>query len=155
MNVAIVGSRPPDPKKVTAEQLADYQAMLEEVRKVVRGLPLVYPGRLIVIVSGGARGVDETAEDEANKNGMPVVSYRPDWNGPLGKGAGFARNQLIVDQAEIVFAFWDGRSRGTLDTVDKARAAGITARVGQYVHGKGMIWDLPAEHLIRVHGGKA
>ena len=34
------------------------------------------------------------------------------------------RNQQIVDSADRVVAFWDGKSRGTADTLRRAHAAG-------------------------------
>ena len=34
------------------------------------------------------------------------------------------RNSLIVADCDMVVAFWDGRSRGTLDTITKAVQAG-------------------------------
>jgi hypothetical protein len=41
-----------------------------------------------------------------------------------GKVAGFLRNTTIVESADVVVAFWGERSRGTGNTVAKARAAG-------------------------------
>ena len=42
----------------------------------------------------------------------------------LGRGAGFVRNRAIVEAANVVVAFWDGRSRGTAHTIGLAREAG-------------------------------
>lgn len=80
-----------------------------------------------IVVSGGARGVDLAALEQAHALGMVTVVYAPEWrrpDGTINRGAGFARNQLIVDQADRVVAFWDGQSRGTLDTIRRAAKAG-------------------------------
>jgi hypothetical protein len=87
------------------------------VREFVDGLP-----DTVTVVSGGARDVDCVAEARAAENGLGVESIRPDWS--TGRGAGLARNSDIVARADCVVAFWDGASRGTMDTVGKARAAG-------------------------------
>ena len=34
--------------------------------------------------------------------------------------AGFMRNTDIINEAELVVAFWDGQSKGTKDSIDKA-----------------------------------
>lgn len=81
-----------------------------------------FPGG-VTVVSGGARGVDLEAERYAREKGLEVVVCLADWDG-LGKKAGFIRNQQIVDESDWVVAFWDGKSRGTADTVKKAKAAG-------------------------------
>lgn len=80
-----------------------------------------------VIVSGGARGVDETAAVNARRRGMDVIVHLPDWD-THGKAAGFVRNQRIVDDADAVVAFWNG-SNGTLDTIRKANQAGKVVKI--------------------------
>lgn len=107
--VAIVGSR-------------DFKN-LEAVREWVNKLPPE-----TVIVSGGARGVDRTAADAARQRGLAVMEFLADWN-KHGKRAGFIRNQLIVENCDRVIAFWDYQSRGTNDTIRKARAAGLAVLV--------------------------
>lgn len=101
--VAIVGSR-------------DY-ADLEGVRAYVRGLP-----RDTVIISGGARGVDQTAVEEAGRLGMAHEVYPADWS--KGRAAGFARNKIIVERCTSLVAFWDGKSAGTSHSIRLATAAG-------------------------------
>jgi hypothetical protein len=51
-----------------------------------------------------------------------------DWD-KHGKAAGFIRNQEIVDNCDFVVAFWDGASRGTKDTIDRARKAKISTLI--------------------------
>lgn len=108
-HVAIVGSR-----GYSSEQ---------QVRRYVAAL-----AEDTVIVSGGARGVDTWALDEARRRGMRVVLHRPDW-GRYGKRAGFVRNSLIVRDCDRCVAFWDGQSRGTMDTVRKCEESGKPVEV--------------------------
>jgi hypothetical protein len=75
-----------------------------------------------VVITGGARGVDKTAEKSALAKGLEVRVFPADWD-KYGKGAGFIRNQQIVDACDAVVAFWDGESNGTKDTLKKASAA--------------------------------
>ena len=77
------------------------------------------------IVSGGAKGADFLAKRWAmiaKPEGIEYVEFLPNWN-KYGKVAGFIRNQQIVDACDAVLAFWDGKSRGTKDTIDKAAIA--------------------------------
>lgn len=86
------------------------------------------------LVSGGAKGVDSIAEKIIdNWKNLHVKTYGgkeedfkinkkiflPDWN-KYGKRAGFLRNQLIIDEADKVIAFWDGKSKGTKHSIDLA-----------------------------------
>lgn len=87
------------------------------------------PSDVAEVVSGGARGVDRLGEDWARRHGIPVHVMRPDWDGPAGRGAGLERNTDLVARATHVLVVWDGVSRGTKDTIDKARAAGKPVRV--------------------------
>lgn len=99
--IAIVGSR----------NFSD----LDLVRDFIRQL-----NHRTIIISGGARGVDQTAAETATARGMEVNIILPDWS-RFGKSAGMLRNTTIVELADIIVAFWDGRSRGTADTIRKAR----------------------------------
>lgn len=101
--VAIIGSRDFD--------------RLDLVVEYVQALP-----KGTVVVSGGARGVDRIATVTAHNAGLVTKVFYPDWEG-LGKGAGFARNAQIIEAADRVVAFWDGKSTGTLDSIKKAMAA--------------------------------
>ena len=73
-----------------------------------------------VIVSGGARGVDRLAESMAVAAGKKTHVIRADWD-RLGRGAGFQRNVKIVEMADEVHAFWNGKSRGTAHTISIAK----------------------------------
>lgn len=77
----------------------------------------------VVIVSGGARGADTLAEKVARKLcKRPPVIFPADWD-KYGRGAGFKRNQQIVDACEQLIACWDGASRGTMHSVRLALEA--------------------------------
>jgi hypothetical protein len=103
MIIAIVGSR--------------NFANLELVRKFVANMD-----EGDSVVTGGARGVDTAAEATALDYSLTVQVIRPDWK-RYGKAAGMIRNEQIVKVCDEVVAFWDGKSRGTKDTIDKARKA--------------------------------
>ncbi|KKN73140.1 hypothetical protein LCGC14_0404490 [marine sediment metagenome] len=74
------------------------------------------------IVSGGAKGADSFGADFAENWNLRCTVYPPEWD-KYGKPAGFIRNQTIVDNCDMVLAFWDGRSKGTQDTINKAKKA--------------------------------
>ena len=73
------------------------------------------------LVSGGAGGIDSLAEEYATLRGIPLRVLKPDWK--KGKRAGPERNSLIVESCDLLVAFWDGESRGTLDSIRKAEKA--------------------------------
>lgn len=72
------------------------------------------------IVSGGARGVDTCARIYAKKNGIPLTEFFPDYQN-FGRGAPLRRNIHIIDYADCVLAFWDGKSRGTQFVIENCR----------------------------------
>ncbi len=82
----------------------------------------------ITIVSGGCRGIDKEAEEIAKTFGFETKTYKADWD-KYGKPAGPLRNTTIVENSDIVIAFWDGKSNGTRDTINKTIDAGKPLRV--------------------------
>lgn len=70
-----------------------------------------------LIVSGGARGADTLAEKYASENNIECRIHYPEWD-KYGRKAGFIRNEFIILDSDIVFAFWDGSSKGTKSSID-------------------------------------
>lgn len=106
--IAVVGSR-------------DYPN-LDEVQQFV-----FEQERDTVIISGGARGVDTVAVNEAKRLHMPYEVYPADWS--RGRRAGMLRNHDIVAKADEVVAFWDGVSAGTANTIQIATRVGKPVRI--------------------------
>lgn len=71
------------------------------------------------IISGGALGPDSMAKDYADSHNIPFIEYPAEWT-KYGKRAGFVRNTTIVENSTIIIAFWDYKSSGTYDTINKA-----------------------------------
>ena len=105
MKIAIVGSR----------KFNDYELL----KNVVKDYIVKYNCVNITIVSGGAKGADTLAEHFAKEFDFEMKIFHPDWE-QLGRDACAARNTQIVEFADIVFAFWDGSSPGTKDSITKA-----------------------------------
>lgn len=74
----------------------------------------------ICIVSGGCRGADMLGERYAAERGYAVERHLVDWK-QYGRSAGPRRNREMVEAADYVIAFWDGRSRGTASLIDYAK----------------------------------
>lgn len=124
---------------------------LEEVRSFVAALAAKHPDT--VVISGGARGVDSTAEQAARTVGLPVISFRPTgtderfyiqrWQ--LGekssitnlteptfadyRSAALYRDLLIANSCDRLVAFHWKLSAGTAFTVSLARDYGKPVHV--------------------------
>ena len=96
----------------------------EQFRTAITSLPW----KVTRVVSGTARGVDTFGEGWAKHQGLPVDRYPADWD-THGKSAGYKRNILMAENAEALFAIWDGESRGTKHMIDIATAKGLVVRV--------------------------
>lgn len=79
------------------------------------------PNDVSIIISGGAKGVDTLAESYADKHGISKLILRPKYN-MYGKAAPLKRNEEMIALADNVLVFWDGKSKGTKFTIDKAKA---------------------------------
>lgn len=108
--LAVVGSR----------SFCDYE-MLSKVLDSKRN-------NIRVIVSGGARGADALVARYARQHNIALLELHPDWK-THGRSAGLLRNTDIVAECDEMLAFWDGESRGTKDSIDKAKRAGKTVTI--------------------------
>jgi hypothetical protein len=82
-----------------------------------------------LVISGGAKGVDQLGIDWAGINGISVKIFKPDWK-KYGKAAGPIRNSNMAEEAEGLILCWDGLSRGSKDMLNKANAKGLKV----YIH---------------------
>lgn len=101
MRVAVIGSR-----GLSVPDLAQY-----------------LPPETTAIVSGGARGVDTSARQYAQQNGLELIEFLPDYR-RYGRGAPLRRNDAVVEAADYVVAFWDGSSHGTTYVIKRCIALG-------------------------------
>ena len=106
MRLAIVGSR----------EFENYDLVCAEVAKIQQ------TQNVDLIVSGGAKGADTLAKKFAARNGIRLMEFLPDYD-RYGRGAPLQRNTLIVQNSDVVLAFVAATSKGTWDTIRKARAA--------------------------------
>ena len=106
MKVAVIGSR-----GISISNIGDY-----------------LPENTTVIISGGAKGVDTSAREYAIAHGIELTEFLPEYE-KYGRGAPLKRNITIIENADLVLAFWDGKSRGTKFVIDNCRKMGVEVRV--------------------------
>ena len=110
MRVAIVGSRHfPEPERV-----------IEYIRSL--------PARASII-TGSASGVDAAATRAARDKGIPIQVIPASFDELADTSKSAARNQRLVDACDVLVAFWDGASKGTRTTVERALDSGKEVHV--------------------------
>lgn len=100
MKVAVIGSR----------SFHNYEMLKNVLSKY----------HISLIISGGAKGADSLAETYARENDIETLIFKPDWD-KHGKSAGYIRNIDIIENSDLVIAFWDGKSKGTKHSIDLAK----------------------------------
>lgn len=108
MKVAVIGSR-----GLQVNHLEDY-----------------LPEGVTEIVSGGAKGIDTCARKYALRHGLKLSEFLPEYE-KYGRGAPLRRNITIIEYADFVLAFWDGKSRGTKYVIDNCKKRNIPVAVYQ------------------------
>lgn len=94
----------------------------------VDDLGLYLPEGVTEIISGGAKGVDSCAREYAIAHNIKLTEFLPDYR-RYGRGAPLKRNYSIIENADLVLAFWDGSSRGTKHAMDYADQLGVPVQV--------------------------
>ena len=110
MKVAIVGSR--------------HFSDLQHVVGYVNGLP-----ERASIITGSASGVDAEATKAARAKGIPVQVIPASFDEVADPSKAAARNQRLIDACDVLVAFWDGKSKGTRSTVERALDSGKEVHV--------------------------
>lgn len=108
-NLAIIGSRNFNDDTILEKVLLEIIS--------IEGLPKN-------VVSGGAKGADTLGFIWAKKNSIDTILFEPkykDFPKKVRKWmAPKERNTSIVENSDIIVAFWDMSSTGTKDTMDKS-----------------------------------
>ena len=86
------------------------------------------PDGVDTIISGGARGIDSCAASYARAKGIRLIEILPDYSS-YGKSAPIRRNIQIIESADLVIAFWDGKSKGTKFVIEYCQRHGKPLRI--------------------------
>ncbi len=85
----------------------------------------------VTIVSGGAKGADAIGEALAKEFFTNLAVYPANWD-RYGRSAGYRRNYLMAENADVLLAFWDGESKGTKNMIEMAYKANLLVTVINY-----------------------
>ena len=110
MRVAIVGSR----------HFSEPDRVVEYVASLPHGAS---------IITGSASGVDAAATKTARAKGIPVQVIPASFDELADPSKSAARNQRLIDACDVLVAFWDGASKGTRNTVERALDSGKEVHV--------------------------
>ena len=117
VKVGIVGSRSIADSEYVFSVLDFYLSRLLEENEVV-------------IVSGGAIGIDRLGAQWAELRKLKTEIYLPDYK-QYGKSATFLRNQQIIDNSDYLIAITTG-SNGTADSIKRAVKKNIPIKIIKY-----------------------
>ncbi len=116
MKLAVIGSRTFDDYDIAVTTI---KALFEQVADDEK------PN---TIISGGAKGADTLAERYAKERYLTLLVFKPDYQ-QYARSAAHVRNRLIVDNADMVLAFWNGKSTGTKYTIDYTKKQGKPVQI--------------------------
>lgn len=126
MKIIVCGSRTFDDLLFLARKLETRTRNLKEV--------VVITGAQVTKDKYGRKyGADYLAEKWALSKGHTIVRYHADWNKHGAKAGPIRNSEMLRDSgARVLIAFWDGKSPGTKDSIDKARKAGLKVIIYRY-----------------------
>jgi hypothetical protein len=106
MKVIVAGSRTITDAQWVHKVLDERLGSLQDVQ-IVSGMALHWLWHKDAVTGGP----DRFGYDWAINNDIPVLQFKPDWS--KGRGAGINRNVDMAREADMLIAFWDGKSTGT------------------------------------------
>ncbi len=95
---------------------------------MVKNLENYLPAGTTEIVSGGAVGVDTSAKEYARSNNLKLTEFLPEYE-KYGRKAPLKRNIKIIEYADTVLAFWDGKSHGTAFVIRNCKSMNVPVTV--------------------------
>jgi len=107
MNISIIGYR----------KFYDYELFVECINKKIKRDKI----KIKNIISGGCLGTDKLAEKYADENKINKIIYYPNIKKFGSPKAYHIRNKEIADNCDILFAFVDKESKGSLSTINFAK----------------------------------
>lgn len=113
MKTAVIGSR---------------SLIIEDMGKYI-------PENTTELLSGGARGVDTCVRIYAKERGIKLTEILPEYE-KYGRAAPIKRNIEIIEKADTVVAFWDGKSKGTEFVINYCKKHNKTVKI-YVIKGKG------------------
>lgn len=112
--IAVIGSR----------GFNDYQFFVEKLEYLLQNLSD------FSFCSGGAStGGDALIKRYCQENDLKLTEYLPEYDKYPGKVAPIKRNHTIVENSDMLIAFFDGSSKGTSYTIKLAEKKGIPIRL--------------------------
>src|SRR5665647_219358 len=102
---------------IGSREYNDYESFKTRIEELIKKNKL----KVSHVVSGGAKEVDKMAEQWSKEKGFIFIEHLPDYKKYHLKKAPKERNNLIVKDADVIIAFWNGKSGGTKDAINKAR----------------------------------
>lgn len=118
MRIIVAGSR----------KFHDYNLLKSSLDRIITDKVEEFGVVAIEIVSGLAAGPDILGVCYAKDNGYIINCYPAYWH-KHGNKAGYIRNKEMSENADILIAFWDNRSRGTKMMIDLAIQRGLITYV--------------------------
>ena len=100
----------------------------KNVKNVISQVVAKSKANITEIVTGGANGVDAIAELFAKENQLKCSVFLPQYK-TYGKRAPLIRNNVILENSDAVLAIWDGESKGTLYTINRAKKLGLKVMI--------------------------
>jgi len=70
-------------------------------------------------------------EHYAKEKGYKITQFPANWK-RYGKAAGPKRNQEMANYADVLIAFWDGKSRGTKHMIELAKNRNLKIKICYY-----------------------
>lgn len=104
----------------------NYQLLKFKCNNILKGIT-----DEIQIVSGGSTGADLLGERYAREKKLICKRFEAEW-AKNGKVAGPIRNEEMAKYSNYLIAFWDGKSKGTADMINKAKMYNLDIRIIKY-----------------------